>query len=151
MNNFGEKLKVIRLENELTQNDLAEMLHVTRQAISSWENKNSYPGIETLIMISQKFDISLDNLLREDDSLKNKIIKDSTKVKHPILLFIVRFVLLFVILLGLSRIIYWIGHYAMGYSMDWYFIDDIPYINLIMGVLLIGGFSLEEYISKIRV
>ncbi|MEB7779926.1 hypothetical protein NGB30_05180 [Mammaliicoccus fleurettii] len=80
--------------------------------------------------------------------MKNKIIKDRTKVKHPIILFIVRFILLLVILVGLSRIVYWIGHYAMGYTMDWYFIDDIPYINLIMGVLLIGGFILEESISK---
>ena len=46
---INESLKNIRLDNNLTQDDFAEKLGVTRQTISSWENGKSYPDIENII------------------------------------------------------------------------------------------------------
>lgn len=67
---INESLKNIRLDNNLTQDDFAEKLGVTRQTVSSWENGKSYPVIENIIKISEIFNISLDNMLKEYQSHK---------------------------------------------------------------------------------
>lgn len=74
---FNEKLIVLRKDNKLTQENLAEKLSISRQSISKWENGNGYPDIENLIKISELYRISLDELLKEDKKLEKKIIKDS--------------------------------------------------------------------------
>lgn len=56
-------LKNIRVKNNLTQDEMAEKLSVTRQAVSRWENGNSTPNIETLKQISTAFDVSVNTLL----------------------------------------------------------------------------------------
>lgn len=73
----------------MSQEDFAEIFNVTRQTISSWENAKSYPDIETLIKISDKFSISLDVLLKGDkEMIKNidKKIKNSSKYKKTLIL-----------------------------------------------------------------
>lgn len=64
----------------MSQQQLGEKLNISRQSISKWERGESYPSIELLIMISDIFDITLDELVKEDNSLKEKIIKDSQKL-----------------------------------------------------------------------
>ncbi len=61
--NTKDVLKNIRIKNNLTQDELAEKLSVTRQAVSRWENGESTPNIETLKQISIVFDISINTLL----------------------------------------------------------------------------------------
>ena len=56
-------LKNIRVKNNLTQDEMAEKLSVTRQAVSRWENGDSTPNIETLKQISITFDASINTLL----------------------------------------------------------------------------------------
>ncbi len=56
-------LKNIRVKNNLTQDEMAEKLSVTRQAVSRWENGDSTPNIETLKQISITFDVSINTLL----------------------------------------------------------------------------------------
>lgn len=56
-------LKNIRVKNNLTQDEMAERLSVTRQAVSRWENGDSTPNIETLKQISIAFDVSINTLL----------------------------------------------------------------------------------------
>ena len=56
--NFDEKIIKIRKDNNLTQEEMAEKLNVSRQAISNWENKRNLPDIEMLIIISKIFSIS---------------------------------------------------------------------------------------------
>ncbi len=63
MTSVGENLKNIRKKNNLTQDELAEKLSVTRQAVSNWENCKTEPDIETLTNIAQIFDISIDELV----------------------------------------------------------------------------------------
>ena len=56
-------LKKIRTEHGLTQDEMAEKLSVTRQAVSRWENGETTPNIETLKQISAVFDVSINTLL----------------------------------------------------------------------------------------
>ena len=73
--NLGKQLLKIRKDNKMSQEDFAEIFNVTRQTISSWENAKSYPDIETLVKISDKFSISLDVLLKGDQKMIKKISK----------------------------------------------------------------------------
>lgn len=61
--NTKDVLKNIRVKNNLTQDEMAEKLFVTRQAVSRWENGDSIPNIETLKQISAAFDVSINTLL----------------------------------------------------------------------------------------
>lgn len=61
--NTKDVLKNIRIKNNLTQDEMAEKLSVTRQAVSRWETGDSTPNIETLKQISIAFDISINTLL----------------------------------------------------------------------------------------
>lgn len=58
-----EVILKIREKNGLSQNELAERLHVTRQAVSRWENGETVPGTDTLVTISREFDVSINTLL----------------------------------------------------------------------------------------
>jgi transcriptional regulator with XRE-family HTH domain len=60
---FSEKLRNLRREKNLSQEQLAELLNVSRQAVSKWEQDNGYPETEKLIQLAQKLEISLDELL----------------------------------------------------------------------------------------
>lgn len=63
---FGQKLRTIRKENGMSQEDLAEQLGVSRQAVSKWESEQGFPETEKLLQISTLFSVSLDYLLKED-------------------------------------------------------------------------------------
>ena len=60
---FAENLKQIRKERQLSQEELAEMLGVSRQAVSKWEQGCGYPETETLALLSSRLKISLDHLM----------------------------------------------------------------------------------------
>jgi len=70
--NFSDKLKDLRKSKNMSQEQLAEKLYVSRQAITKWENGIGLPDIENLIAISALFNESLDNLLSEEKSLLTK-------------------------------------------------------------------------------
>ena len=71
--NIGEKIIEIRKERKMTQEDFAKIFHVTRQTVSNWEHEKSYPDLQTIIQISDEFNISLDKLLKEDILMVKKI------------------------------------------------------------------------------
>ena len=56
--NFGERLEKTRKNNNLTQEQLASLLDVSRQTISKWESNEFYPEIDRLILISKKLGVS---------------------------------------------------------------------------------------------
>ncbi len=60
---FGEKLAKLRKEKGLSQEELAQELNVSRQAVSKWESNNSYPETEKIIQICKLFDYSMDELI----------------------------------------------------------------------------------------
>lgn len=63
---FGEKLYQLRKKHGFSQEELAEKLNTTRQAISKWENNNGYPETEKIILLAKYFQVSLDDLLMEE-------------------------------------------------------------------------------------
>ncbi len=63
---FAENLQRIRKERHLSQEELAELLDVSRQAVSKWEQGMGYPEVEKLVLLSRKLDISLDDLMSEE-------------------------------------------------------------------------------------
>ena len=65
-NNLAENLKKIRKENNLSQEQLAEDLGVSRQAISKWESKSAYPEMDKIIALCDKFNLNIDDLLHKD-------------------------------------------------------------------------------------
>lgn len=77
---FGQKLKKLRNENNLTQEQLAEMIFVTRTAISKWETDSGYPSIDSLKAISNLFGIKIDELISDDD-IENKKLLDDKKAR----------------------------------------------------------------------
>ncbi|MFI3227666.1 MAG: helix-turn-helix transcriptional regulator [Clostridia bacterium] len=64
---FSEKLYKLRKENGLSQEELAEKLNTTRQAVSKWENNQGYPETEKLLMMSNIFNVSVDYLLKDSN------------------------------------------------------------------------------------
>lgn len=69
--NLGNKIKKLRKQNNLTQENLAEMLGVSYQAISRWENNITSPDISTLPILANIFDVTVDYLL-DVNILKNE-------------------------------------------------------------------------------
>lgn len=80
---FGEKLKKERELRNWSQEFLAEQIHVSRQSVSKWETGKNYPSIEIIIDLSELFEISIDELLKSDEDLKDKVIQDSQQPKEP--------------------------------------------------------------------
>lgn len=73
---LGNNIQRMRKEANLSQEDLAEKFNVSRQTISNWENGKSYPDLETVVNISDSFNISLDILLKEDLEMVKTIDKE---------------------------------------------------------------------------
>lgn len=70
--NIAKSILEIRQDNKLSQEQFAEKIGVTRQAVSRWEMGISVPNINTLILISEKFGVSVDTILKEKDDVNKK-------------------------------------------------------------------------------
>ena len=66
---FNEKLQQLRKQNNMTQEQLAKKLYVSRAAVSKWESGKGYPNIESLKAISKLFSVSIDDLLSGNELL----------------------------------------------------------------------------------
>ncbi len=81
---LGLKIKKLRLEQEWTQEQLAEMLGVSIQAVSRWENSQTYPDISLLPAIASIFEVSVDSLLGVDVYQKNEKISKILEEDHKL-------------------------------------------------------------------
>lgn len=79
---IGAKIKAARLEAGLTQEQAAETLGVSRQTISNWEHEKTYPDIVSVVKMSDLYDISLDRLLKGEESMSKYVdyLEESTNV-----------------------------------------------------------------------
>ena len=66
--NYYERLKDMREDHDLTQNDIAELLKTTRQQISKWENGTQMMGVDKYIVLAKYYNISADYLLGLTDT-----------------------------------------------------------------------------------
>ncbi len=89
---IGEIIKQKRIEKNITQEELASKLHVTRQAISNWENNKSVPDIEFVRQLAIEFDMSIDEMLINDVQANDKRSRNNSKF-----IFILVVVIIFII------------------------------------------------------
>lgn len=68
--NLGETIYRLRTDKQMSQGELAEMLEVSRQSISKWENNSAVPELEKLIRLSEIFEVSLDELVKGEEKTK---------------------------------------------------------------------------------
>lgn len=88
MNDFGERLRALRLSKKYTQAQVAKKLNKTKATISNYENGQKIPSIQTLIELSELFNISLDYLvgLDKEDCISLHSLSDSqTQLLHAII------------------------------------------------------------------
>ena len=136
---LGERLYELRNKNNLSQEELAEVLDVSRQSISKWENDKAYPEMTRLLFMSDYFDVSLDYLMRgikkenneekvtADDADKNS--NDKYKTKNILLvwnnflsnlspnqktLFMLLYILIICSLVALIVSVIYLGGYEIG-------------------------------------
>ena len=77
---LGSQLKKYRASLNLSQEELAEKIYVTRQTVSNWENEKSYPDIHSLLSLSSLFQVSLDQLIKGDvEIMREKISEEEIK------------------------------------------------------------------------
>lgn len=127
--NFNEKLKEIRKSQSLTQEQFADKIFVSRNAVAKWESNRGYPDIQNLITISEVFGISLDDLMKNDKMLKKKIISDSASKKWHLL-----------VIIYLIAIIIYIGYF--------HFVHKILMIGFFVATLFMLGFELNIFIKE---
>ena len=101
---LSEKLYSLRKKSGLSQEQLAEQLNVSRQAISKWESDVSVPESEKLIVISTYFNVSVDYLIKDDVETADSIQPTSSANKADI---IVKYVGLGLCILGFLFLIAW--------------------------------------------
>src|SRR4051794_19085815 len=83
-----DKLKSLRKEHGITQENLAEKLHVSRQTISNWENGNTLPDIENLKLLSQFYHIPLSYLFAEEEEKAFSHLESPNKALKKLLIFL---------------------------------------------------------------
>ena len=79
---FGNNLKLIRKERGITQEQLADILNVSRQAISKWELDAGYPETDKLLLLAKELDVSLDFLMDNKPSNASEI-EEKTIISTP--------------------------------------------------------------------
>ena len=73
--NLGIRIKEEREKLNMSQDELAEKMNITRQAISKWETGKSFPDIEKILELSNLFNLSLDELVKGDKAFQENLIK----------------------------------------------------------------------------
>ena len=65
---FKEKLQILRTQLRMSQEELAARLSISRQSVTKWENGQSFPDIQNLIQLSDIFKVSIDRLVKDNDT-----------------------------------------------------------------------------------
>ena len=78
---LGTQIRKYRNERTLSQEALAEKVYVSRQTVSNWENDKSYPDVNSLVLLSEVFEISLDQLIKGDVEMMTEQIDQTDQKK----------------------------------------------------------------------
>ncbi|MEG0283984.1 MAG: DUF3955 domain-containing protein [Erysipelotrichales bacterium] len=154
---FGEQIKMVRKSEKLTQEQFAIKLNVTRQAVSNWENNKNLPDIGMLILISNVFQISLDQLIKGEDNMNNitkKIINDGSETKKAKYNMITTIIGGIFLLLGImcflikSTSVEYID--AQGMLHENFYLLPIGFLFVFIGLILFLTIGIKEIINKIK-
>lgn len=108
--NIGKRIYSIRQQKNITQEQLAQDLAVSRQAVSKWESGRAIPDIENLMYISSLYDVSLDELIKGDDKVSQKIVADASAKKwHTLSVLFFITLLTYIIWFGVRHDIWQVG------------------------------------------
>lgn len=125
--NIGEIIKIKRKNMKLTQDELAEKIHVSRQTISSWENSKSLPDVTSLILLSDVYEISLDELIKGDITMIKKLeVKESKEKLSASFLVSVTLNILLVGLMIILRVTGYENSYAFALMSLILLINTVP-------------------------
>ncbi|MNX39721.1 HTH-type transcriptional regulator ImmR [compost metagenome] len=108
--NIGKRIHQIRQKKNITQEQFAKDLAISRQAVSKWESNKAIPDIENLMYISNLYDVSLDELIKGDDKVGQKIVADANAKKwHKLSILFFISLLAYIIWFGSQHGIWQIG------------------------------------------
>lgn len=93
----GKRIKDLRAEAHMSQDDLAARVYVSRQTISSWENGKTYPDIQSLLLLSEIFDVTADSLIKGDVETMTKTIDSDVRTMKRLSYVMLGFLLLMVL------------------------------------------------------
>ena len=141
---FNEQIKRLRKENNLTQEEMAKKLNVTRQAISNWENNHNLPDFEMIILIAETFGVSLDELILGDkkmNKIEQTLINDGKRTRAAKFNMVTTIIGNVFIILG---IIFFLISNAFvsyidsnGFLHENFFLVPLAYLLLFVGILII--------------
>lgn len=122
---LGKQIKKYRAEANLSQEELADKVFVSRQTISNWENDKNYPDIKSLVLMSEVFQVSLDKLIKGDlEKMKKEIdAQEYEKFQKYGNLFGILFVALLILPVPLVMLWKWFGMglYVCLFGIGMYF------------------------------
>lgn len=122
---LGKQIKKYRSEQNISQEELADKVFVSRQTVSNWENDKNYPDIKSLLLLSEVFGVSLDILVKGDIETMKKMINENEvkKANHYGNIFAVLFITALVLFVPLVKFggIYGIIAWAVFYIIVFIF------------------------------
>jgi len=146
--NIGNEIKIRRNELNLTQEDLAKTLNVSRTAVSNWERQRNYPDIELLVAISDELNISLDKLLRGDSKMVKELSLDYKKKKRYKLIILI--CTLIILIISSLSIYIWTSQAVLFDSKD-LVVEDIKKVEIPEKTVDGKTFKKDyKYILKVR-
>ncbi len=113
---LGSQIKKYRNELSMSQDELAEKIFVSRQSISNWENDRTYPDIKSLVLLSEVFQVSLDQLVKGDLEMMKKEISTQELVdfQKDSAILTVLFLLMLITPIPLAHFFEWWGLAVFG-------------------------------------
>lgn len=109
---LGSQIKKHRNGLSLSQDELAEKMYVSRQTISNWENDKNYPDVKSLLLLSEVFQTSIDNLIKGDVEIMKEVIKKE-EIEKMNRYGIIYTLLLIVTVVSAVPLFIWLGYKAM--------------------------------------
>lgn len=108
---LGEQIKKYRAKANLSQEELADRIFVSRQTISNWENDKNYPDIKSIVLMSEVFQVSLDNLIKGDiERMKKEIdTREYARFQKDSTVFTVLFMAMLILPVPLIMLLQWFG------------------------------------------
>lgn len=114
--NLGSQIKKYRSELSMSQDELADKVFVSRQSISNWENDKTYPDINSLLLLSEVFQVSLDQLVKGDLEVMKKEIstQELANFQKDTVIMTVFFLLMLITPIPLAHFLGWWGMAVFG-------------------------------------
>lgn len=155
---LSEKISILRTEAKLTQKQLAKRVHISRQVVSKWESGQAIPTIEKLQQFSDLFHVSLDELIKQEESSllfdlgepslrqqKEERGKQQANIKNK---YIFGSCFCIGLLLTIGQLFYWFVVRKQGvvYLFVWMF----PFFNVLLALCMLGSLLTIRLSKKLR-